>query len=162
MNPASDLFHRSLAALSCGDVDRAEQLTRELLGREIDNAEAWSLLANIYQQSGFFERALGPATRATELEPDNIQHINTLGYLYLLLERWKEGEECYSRAAAMPEAPPTVFVNFAWALIELGKDDEATQQLRQAVELSLESRVKTMILEEPKYHKLVSILETIT
>ncbi len=162
MTPASDLFHRALAALSCGDVDRAEQLTRELLGSEVDNAEAWSLLANIYQQCGFFERAIGPATRAAELEPDNIQHINTLGYLFLLLGRWKEGEEWYSKAAAMPEAPPTIYVNHAWALVELGQDSAATKQLRKALELSLESRVTTMIQEAPRYEKLVPILEKIT
>lgn len=162
MTPASDLFHRALAALSCGDVDRAEQLTRELLGSESDNAEAWSLLANIYQQCGYIERAVGPATRATELEPGNIQHINNLGYLYLLLGRWKEGEECYARASAMPEAPPTIYVNHAWALIELGQESAATQQLKQALELSLESKVTTMVREDPKYEKLVSILESLT
>lgn len=162
MTAASDLFHRALAALSVGDVNRAEQLTRELLGREIDNAEAWSLLATIYQQGSYFERAIGPATRARELEPDNIQHINRLGYLYLLLGRWKEGEECYARAAAFPEAPPTIYVNYAWALIELGQDAAATEQLRRALELSLESRVKTMIQEDPRYYKLVSILGSIS
>jgi Tfp pilus assembly protein PilF len=162
MTPATDLFHRALAALSCGDVDRAEQLTRELLGQDSSNAEAWAILANIYKEGGHFERAIGPATRATELEPDNIQHLNNLGFLYLLLGRWEEGRECYARAASMPEAPPTIYVNYAWALIELGQEEAATQQLRRAHELSLESGVTQMVQEDPRYQKLVPILETIT
>jgi len=152
-----DLFERALSALAAGDLNRAEQLTRELLGQDQDNVEAWSLLANIYQESGHPERALGPATRAVELDPDNIQNWNTLGYRYLLLGRWKEGEQCYARAASMPNAPATVFLNHAWALIELGQDAAAVHQLRRAI--SLHDEIPDTIRQDPHYKKLLPLLE---
>jgi len=152
-----DLFERALSALAAGDLDRAEKLTRELLGQDQDNVEAWTLLAHIYQESGHPERALSPATRAVELDPDNIQNWNTLGYLYLLLGRWREGEQCYARATSMPNAPATVFLNHAWALIELGQDAAAMHQLKRAI--ALHDELPDVIRKDPHYEKLRPLLD---
>ena len=159
MAASSDFFQRAVAALASGDFDRAEKLTRELLNQDEKNIEAWSLLTSIYQQGGKREKALEPAKRATELDPDNIQHWNTLGYLYLSLSRWEEGEKCYARAVTLSEAPATVFLNHAWALIELGQKEKAGQQLKLALEKSLEDELTNMIRTDPQYSKLRALLD---
>jgi Flp pilus assembly protein TadD len=159
MAEVSDYLQRAVAALAARDLNRAEKLTRDLLAKDATNVEAWNLLASIYQEKGEAEHAIEPATRAAELEPDNVQHLNTLGYLYLLLKRWADAEKCFARVAAKPDAPPTLLLNHAWALIELGQTRAATQALHQAIERSLEDELVKTIREDRRYAKLRPLLD---
>jgi Flp pilus assembly protein TadD len=138
---------------------RAEKLTRDLLAKDDTDVEAWNLLTCIYQEAGQPEQAIYPATKAAELDPDNLQHWNTLGYLYLLLQRWPDAEKAFARAAANPDAPATLLLNYAWALIELDQVRAAEQQLRRALERSLEDELANTIRTEPRYAKLRPLLE---
>ncbi len=161
MGPESDLFQRAVIALSDEDYDRAEKLTRELLDLNEQNVDGWTLLANIYQQKGQNELAIQAAEKATDLDPKNLQHWNNLGYLYLLQSNWTAGERCYAKAASLPNPTPTIFLNHAWALIELGKQDQAKQQLRQALEQSLEDTLFDDIETNEHYVKLRPLFKEI-
>ncbi|MFX1563095.1 MAG: tetratricopeptide repeat protein [Promethearchaeota archaeon] len=162
MSEIEDLFERALSAFSAGDLKRAEELTRRLLDIDEDNIDGLSLLVSIHQQGGDFEKALEPAKRVVELDPGNSHNLNTLGYLHLLLGRWEEGEKCYAHAVTIPGAPSTIFLNYAWALIELGKEEKAIQQLQHALEHSLEGELADMIQREKRYEKLRSLLDKLT
>jgi Tfp pilus assembly protein PilF len=159
MATVNDYLQRAVAALAVRDMKRAEKLTRDLLAKDATNVEAWTLLAYIYQEAGQPERAIEPATRAAELEPDNLQHWNTLGYLYLLLKRWSDADKCFARVAANPDAPATLLLNHAWALIELGQTRAASQQLHQALGRSLEDELAKTIREDARYVKLRPLLD---
>ncbi len=161
MGSVSDLFQRAVIALSDEDYERAEQLTKELLELDKQNVDGWSLLANIYQHTGKLDFAIDAAKQATELDPENLQHWNNLGFLYLLEGNWKEGELCYGKAVNLPEPPPTIFLNYAWALIEQGKTDQAKQALRNALEQSLEDTLLDDIEMDEHYAKLRPLLKEI-
>lgn len=154
MGSESDLFQRAVIAFSDEDYERAEKLTKELLDINQQNVDGWSLLANIYQQQGNNDLAIEAAKKATELDSENLQHWNNLGYLFLLQGNWAEGERCYAKAASLPEPTPTIFLNHAWALIELGKQDQAEKQLRKALDLSLEDTLYDDIETNDHYTKL--------
>jgi Tfp pilus assembly protein PilF len=162
MGSASDIFQRAVIALSDQDFERAEKLTKELLELDIKNVDGWNLLANIYQQSGQYEKALEAAKKATELDPKNIQHWNNLGFLYLSQSQWEQGEKCYAKAVKLPNPPPTIFLNHAWALVELGQEESALKEIKQAIEQSLEDTITDTIKTEDKYAKLRPLLEKIT
>ena len=161
MGKESDLFQRAVIALSDSDFERAEKLTQELIDMDKKNVDAWSLLANIHKQSGDIEKATEAAKQATNLDPKNTQHWNNLGHLYLLQSNWEEGEKCYSKAAKLPDPSPTIFLNHAWALIELGKEKEAQQQLKQALEQALEDTLSETIATQDRYTKLRPLLKKI-
>ncbi len=161
MGSESDLFQRAVIAFSDEDYGRAEKLTNELLALDQKNVDGWSLLANIHQQQGQNELAIQAAKKATDLDPENLQHWNNLGYLYLLQGNWVEGERCYAKAASLPEPTPTIYLNHAWALIELGKQDQAEQQLRQALDLSLEDTLHDDIETNDHYAKLRPLFKQI-
>ncbi len=161
MGSESDLFQRAVIAFSDEDFDRAEKLTKELLELDQKNVDGWTLLANIYLQKGQNELAVQAATKATDLDPKNLQNWNNLGYLYLLQGKWTEGEKCYAKAASLPDPSPTIFLNHAWALIELGKEDQAKQQLLQALELSLEDTLHDDIETDEHYTKLRPLFKQI-
>ncbi|MFX1563441.1 MAG: hypothetical protein ACFFDP_09055 [Promethearchaeota archaeon] len=154
-----DLFQRALAAFSAGDLERAEELALRLLDIDANNIDGLSLLVSVHQQGGNMEKALESAKRVVELDPGNLHHLNTLGYLHLLLNQWEEAEKCYTHAVTIPGAPPTVFLNLAWALIELDKEEKAIQQLRIALEHSLEGELFDMIRRESQYKKLLPLID---
>lgn len=159
MGKTSDLFHRALIAYSDQNFERAEHLAKELINIDENNVDGWSLLANIYQQLKQYDQAVIAAKHATDLEPENIQHWNNLGYLYLLQGKWQEGEQCYAKAASLPDPSPTIFLNHAWALIELGQTEKAQKQLQLAVDQALEDTLKETIQTDEKYHKLRPLLK---
>ncbi len=161
MGDASDLFQRAVIALSDEDYDRAEKLTKELLELEPKNTDGWSLLANIYQHKKHLDKAIQAATKATEFDPENLQSWNNLGYLYLLQGNWNKGERCYAKATTLPDPTPTIFLNHAWALIELGKEKEAKAQLREALNRSLEDTLYDDIETNQHYAKLRPLLKRI-
>ena len=161
MGSASDLFQRAVIALSDQDFERAEKLTNELLELDAKNVDAWGLLANIHQQSGEHGKAIEAAKKATELDPKNIQHWNNLGFLYLSREQWKEGEKCYAKAVKLPNPPPTIFLNHAWALAELGQEKAAFKELKQAIDQSLEDTITETIKTEDRYTKLRPLLKKV-
>lgn len=161
MGKESDLFQRAVIALSDSDYERAEKLTKELIDLDKKNVDAWSLLANIQKQSGEIEQATEAAKQATDLDPKNIQNWNNLGHLYLLQSNWEEGEKCYAKAAKLPNPSPTIYLNHAWALIELGKEKEAKQQLKQALDQALEDTLSETITTDERYTKLRPLLKNI-
>ena len=161
MGSESDLFQRAVIALSDEDYDRAEKLTKELLDLDQKNVDGWTLLANILQQKGQTNLAIDAAKKATDLDPKNLQNWNNLGYLYLLQKNWEEGERCYAKAASLPNPTPTIFLNHAWALIELGKQNKAEQQLRQALDQSLEDTLFDDIETNDNYIKLRPLFKRI-
>ncbi|MFW9935788.1 MAG: tetratricopeptide repeat protein, partial [Candidatus Thorarchaeota archaeon] len=117
----NDLFQRSIAALAGGNPERAKQQILKLLEKDKNNLELLTFLTAIYQQYQQPQNGLQTAQRIAELEPDNPRHWNNLGYLYILLGRWEEAEKCYAKATKLDEAAPTVYLNYALSLIELGK-----------------------------------------
>jgi Flp pilus assembly protein TadD len=161
MGKESDLFQRAVIALSDSDFERAEKLTQELLDLDKKNVDAWSLLANIYKQSGEIEKATEAAKKATDLDAKNIQNWNNLGYLYLIQNNWEEGEKCYAKAASLPNPSPTIYLNHAWALIELGKEKEAQKKLKQALDQALEDTLSETITTDDRYTKLRPLLKKI-
>ncbi|MFW9831618.1 MAG: tetratricopeptide repeat protein [Candidatus Thorarchaeota archaeon] len=161
MGNADDLFQRAVVALSDEDLERAEQLTKELLELDPEYIDGWSLLANIYQQNQQYDQAVAAAIQATTLDPKNLQFWNNLGYLYLLQSNWIEGEKCYAKALTLPDPPPTIFLNHAWALIELGEETRAKEQLQQALTQSLEDTLIDDLETNVHYAKLRPLLKQI-
>jgi Flp pilus assembly protein TadD len=161
MGSESDLFQRAVIALSDQDFNRAEKLTKELLELDQRNIDGWNLLANIYQQKGKTDQAIQAAKKTTELDPEDIQNWNNLGYLYLLQKNWVEGERCYAKAATLPNPTPTIFLNHAWALIELGKQEQAEKRLRQALDQSLEDTLFDDLETNEHYIKLRPLFKKI-
>lgn len=159
MGTKNGLFQRSVVALANGDLKRAKKLIDEILKNDQNNLEMLNYLTSIYQQYNKPHNALLTAKRTTELDPNNPQHWNNLGYLYLSLGRWNSAEECYAKATTIPSASPTIFLNHARALIELGQTEAATHQLQQALERSLEDELITTIQKDPQFSKLRPLLE---
>ena len=73
--------------------------------------------------------------------------------------QWKEGGKCYAKAESLADPTPTIFLNHAWALIELEDEKAALEKLQKAVEQALEDTVTETINTDEKYTKLRPLLK---
>jgi Flp pilus assembly protein TadD len=150
----NDLFQRSVAALAGGNLDRAKKQILKLLEKDKNNLDLLNFLTTIYQQYQEPKSALQTAQRITQLEPKNPRHWNNLGYLHIMLGQWKDAENCYAKAAKLNNAAPTIYLNHALTLIELGQNNAATKQLQKALNHSLSGELLDIIQTDPQFEKL--------
>lgn len=157
----NDLFQRSVAALAGGNPERAKQQILKLLEKDKNNLEMLNFLSSIYQQYQQPQSALKTAQRIAQLDPDNPRHWNNLGYLHITLGQWKEAEQCYAKATKLNDASPTIYLNHALTLIELGQPDAATQRLKKALKHSLSSELLDIIQTDSQFIKLRPLVNKI-
>jgi Flp pilus assembly protein TadD len=157
----NDLLQRSIAAFAGGNPERAKKQILKLLEKDQNNLELLTFLTTIYQQYHQPQDALHTAQRIIQLEPNNPQHWNNLGYLNILLGRWNEAESCYAKATSLPNASPTVFLHHALTLIELGRTKAALKDLQHALTISLPNELETTIQTDPQFTKLRPLLKKI-
>ncbi len=150
----NDLFQRSIAALAGGNPERAKKQILQLLEKDKNNLELLNFLTSIYQQYQQPQNGLQTAQKIAELEPNNPRHWNNLGYLYIMLGKWKDAEKCYAKAANFNDAPPTIYLNHALTLIELEKTEKATKQLQKALNHALSGELLDIIQTDPQFTKL--------
>ncbi len=158
MGAENDLFQRSIAALAGGNPERAKQQILKLLEKDKNNLELLTFLIAIYQQYSQPQDALQTAQRIAKLDPNNPQHWNNLGYLHIILGQWKEAEKYYAKAASFNNASPTIFLNHALTLIEIGQIDAAIQRLKQALNHSLSGELLNIIQTDRQFIKLRPLL----
>jgi Flp pilus assembly protein TadD len=150
----NDLFQRSIAALAGGNPERAKEQILKLLEKDKNNLELLNFLSSIYQQYQQPQNALHTAQRIAKLDPENPRHWNNLGYFYILLEQWKEAEQCYAKATKLNDAAPTIYLHHALTLIELGQTEAAVLQIHKALNHSLSCELLDIIQTDPKFTKL--------
>ena len=90
-------FHLGTILLQAGDPELAEACFQNLLGIEVNNADAWFGLGMCYGTTGRWSEALTELHRAASLQPDNPE-----------IQRWVELARKQSQASApvIPQATP--------------------------------------------------------
>jgi TolB-like protein/DNA-binding winged helix-turn-helix (wHTH) protein/Tfp pilus assembly protein PilF len=101
-------------------------------------ADAYTLLAN-YQAmlpAEAFPRAKAAATHALELDPNSPEAFGSLALVKHHFEwDWAGAEGDYKRAIELQPNFATAHHRYAWFLSDIGRHDEALQEIRRAQEL---------------------------
>lgn len=71
---------------------------KERIQKDPKDAQAWTRLANIYQDAGMFEPAIEFYNRAIELVPDNANLLTDLGICYQEVRQFERALELLERA----------------------------------------------------------------
>ena len=117
-----------------GRLHAAEQICRQILAVEPNQADAWHLLGVIASQMGKHEVAVEYIRRAIGLRGTAAAfHIN-LGGVYGALRRIPEAVACFRRALELEPDLAEAHYNLANALKDQGKLDEAILAYRRAVQ----------------------------
>ncbi len=107
MNPRHVLarFKLALAYLRLGATGRAEAVLQAVIADEPENMRAYQNLATLAYARGDLGRAESLARRALEIDGEYFDAWNTLGAIYLLMERPAEALQALTRAVALsPES----------------------------------------------------------
>jgi tetratricopeptide (TPR) repeat protein len=118
-----------------GRLQAAEQIYRQILQAEPNQAQAWHLLGVIAHQVGRPEIAAEYIQRAVGLDGAQADFHNNLGTVYLGLRRIPEAVACWRRTLQLKPDYAVAHFNLANALKEQGKLDEAIAGYRRALEL---------------------------
>lgn len=121
--------------VQAGRYDEAMARYTTLLQQTPDSIElryARAMVAEKLEQLALLEQDL---RHVLQLEPDNHQALNALGYT--LADRTERAEEAYQlieRAYQISPDDPAILDSMGWALYRLGRLEEALQFLQQAAE----------------------------
>ena len=118
-----------------GRLDSAEQVYRQILQAEPNQADVIHLLGVVAHQVGKHEVAVEYIGRAIALKENTAAFHNNLGGAYLALRRFSEAVASYRRALELKPGLAEAHSNLGVAFKEQGKLDEAVACCRRALEL---------------------------
>jgi TolB-like protein/DNA-binding winged helix-turn-helix (wHTH) protein/Tfp pilus assembly protein PilF len=112
--------------------ERAVQEFRRAVGLNPNSDQAHRRLARVYVHVGFFEEALEHAAKALSINPSNAQALNSRAQALLWMGK-DEDALTILMSIPGPVLPELVEANTAFALLRLGRREEAWVQLRLAL-----------------------------
>jgi protein O-GlcNAc transferase len=113
----------------------AEQIYRQILAVEPNNADAWNLLGVVNSQRGNHQVALDCIGRAIRRDPNFAAYHECLGQAYQRVKKWDEAVACYRRALELIPDCADTHNNLGTVLQEQGQRDEAVDCYRRALQL---------------------------
>ncbi len=128
------------AQLLSGERLEVEGLLQKTTHLSPDDAEVWSLLGRLYQESSRFKEAAPQLERAVELNPSDVSAWTSLAFTWFGLGDPQKAVSCFDRAVAenersgKPMAAP--HASFATVLLRLGRVSEAGIQIHKAAALN--------------------------
>ena len=118
-----------------GHTAQAEQLYRDVLKRDPDNASAHWGLGRVAMRASDLEAAAGLFRKAIKALPTHPLPMISLGDAYSEQRKFDQAGECYAKAAAL--APENAFARYTYGvhLAEAGEHAAATKEFRAALKL---------------------------
>lgn len=87
------------------------------------------------ERTGDFEGAVRAFRRGLEIEPDNAEILNALGWTLYQNDENEAAVEEYRRALRADPSQPKTHNNLALVLIDLGRIDEAAEHYKKSIEI---------------------------
>lgn len=118
-----------------GQIQRAEQIYREILRVDPSHADSLHLLGVLAHQGGEHQTAVDYIGRAIEKKPGVIDYHSNLGSAYQSLGRLSKAVGSFRRALRIQPNHPCLHYNMGNALKKQGKLDKAIECFQRAVKL---------------------------
>jgi tetratricopeptide (TPR) repeat protein len=130
---------RAVALAQSGDPDAARKLLQDTASRFPDDPLVALFLADRLIAAGKPKEALPLLKRAIDLGGPDADVYNTLGRAYYDDERDLDALAAFRKALELDDTRPPCWVNRALALRQLGRPDEAIDDLHQAIKLQADN-----------------------
>jgi tetratricopeptide (TPR) repeat protein len=131
----AELLQQAMRHHQAGELQRAEQLYRQLLREDPRHFDAMQLLGLLALQARRHDLGVVYISEALKLKPDFAPAHNNLGIGLLELGRVREAAASYERALRLDPSYAEAHNNLGNALRELGQLDEAIASYRRALQL---------------------------
>jgi DNA-binding winged helix-turn-helix (wHTH) protein/Tfp pilus assembly protein PilF len=146
--------------------ERAVQEFRRAVDLKPNSDQGHRRLARVYVHVGFFDEALRHAAIALTINPTNAQALNSRAQALLWMGREEEALDVLLSIPG-PVLPELVEANTAFALLRLGRRDDAWFHLRRAQSKYRNdpsgtlSGIEAMLLAESEPHKAQALIENV-
>lgn len=135
MTSQADLLTQGWAVHQGGDRATAEQMYRQVIAAEPNNANAWCYLGIVLHDQDRFEQAVAAYRKAIQLQPQFPIAFNNLGNTLRQLKRLDEAVACFDHALKLKPDYVNAHKNKGTALVWEGCLDEAVACYKKALEL---------------------------
>ncbi len=127
--------------LSQGRAKDAEQLLKQVVDKDPQNAEGWDRLGVTYQAQGEWDQALKAHEKATKLAPDLLRAWTNLGAVHFQSGRYNLVIEDYNKALALSQKTNETlkawdYLNLAFAYQLMGDCAKAMEAFAQVTALA--------------------------
>ena len=122
-------------AHQAGDLDRAEQLYRDILKADANNFDAHYLLGYIHLQRGLWERAECEIGEALRVNPNSIDALFNRARALMNLGRYTQALSCLDKALSIRPNIPELLLTRGNALLALNRAAEALASFDQTLAL---------------------------
>ena len=113
------------------------------------NVRAYSLLGDAYLRLNLFAPAEANYRKAFRLKPDEKEQVLKLGYLEMQQQHWERACRWLGQLAARRTCTDAVLYNdLGYALLQLGRTEEACAALRRSLQLSPDDPVARNNLDD--------------
>jgi hypothetical protein len=135
MSLVSERMREALEHHRAGRLVEAEQIYRQILSREPQNADGLHLLGMIAFQSGRSEEAADLIQRAIEINGNAASYHSNLGNVLESQGKRERAGACYQRALLLKPDSPETYVNLGNIFRALGQLDSSLTCYRRALGL---------------------------
>ena len=120
-----------------GRIKLAEFELNKLIEEGFESPQVFSNFSYIYYEAGKTELSIEYLYKALDLDPDNANALNSLGYILSdrNIDPGRGIEFCKKAVKAKPENP-AYLDSLGWAFFRSGQNDEARHYLKRAFELA--------------------------
>jgi len=135
------------------DLEEAEHQLRSVLQEGFESPQAWSALGYCQWRRGRTDQALDSYRKALDLDEDNANAVNGLGYL--LADSGEDPEAAVELCRKAVETHPDNAAyrdSLGWALFRAGRPDEAVEHLTMALSDAPEDGTIRSHLEAVRVH----------
>jgi TolB-like protein/Tfp pilus assembly protein PilF len=146
--------------------ERAAQEFRRALSLNPNSDQAHRRLARVYVHVGFFDEALQHAAIALSINPSNAQALNTRAQALLWMGKDEEALAMFSSIPG-PVLPELVDANTIFALLRLGRREEARLHLQRALQKNPNDTsgdlagIEAMLLADSDPSKAAALIENV-
>jgi len=125
---------------SDGEYRAVEPLIRQAIKskelNQADEAEAYAILGNSYNELGLIQDAIDAHQKALELNPDSVSYWTNLGVCYRLTSQYDKAEACYQKALSLDPEYAQVYTSLgALHLTHTMEYEKAIEYLEKAIDL---------------------------
>ena len=120
--------------------ESSDILYNELIEKEKDDGQALNNYSYTLAQRGIkLDLALEMALKANNLEPDNPAYLDTIGWIYFKLGKYKKALQHIEKSIAIEQSNAVVLEHMGDTLVKVEKVDEAKEYFKKALKLDLEN-----------------------
>jgi tetratricopeptide (TPR) repeat protein len=132
-----------------GRTKLAEFELNKLIQEGFESPQVYSNYSYIYFESGKIEKSVEFLHKALELDPDNSNALNSIGYILAdkEIDALKAVEYCRKAVKAKPDSP-AYLDSLGWAFFRAGQNDEARHYLKRAFDIAVNNKTIAAHLRE--------------